>query len=51
MNVDPIEEYFEDPDRRAKLYLLFTGAMILSTILIVIGTIFFILWAVGLFKF
>lgn len=47
MNVDPIEEYFKDPDRRAKLYLLMSGAMILSTILITIGTIIFILLIVG----
>jgi hypothetical protein len=47
LNIDPIEEYFEDPDKRAKLYLLMSGAMILSTILITIGTIIFILMAVG----
>jgi hypothetical protein len=51
LNIDPIEDYFEDPDRRAKLYLLITGAQILTTILIVIGTFFLILWAVGIFKF
>ncbi|MBI5679924.1 MAG: hypothetical protein HZC47_03390 [Methanobacterium sp.] len=50
MNIDPLEEYFEDPDKRAKLYLLMTGAMILTTILITIGTIIFILWAVGVIK-
>ncbi|HML05265.1 MAG TPA: hypothetical protein VK426_05790 [Methanobacterium sp.] len=51
MNIDPIEDYFEDPDRKAKLFLLIVGAQILATISIVIGTIFLILWAVGLFKF
>ena len=48
MNIDPIEDYFEDPDKRAKLYLFLTGAMILSTILITIGTIIFILRLVGI---
>jgi hypothetical protein len=47
VNIDPIEDYFKDPDRRAKLYLLMTGAMILSTILITIGAIIFILIVVG----
>jgi hypothetical protein len=47
LNIDPIEEYFEDPDKRAKLYLLMSGAMILSTILITVGTIIFILILVG----
>ncbi len=47
MNIDPIEDYFEDPDKRAKLYLLLTAGMILSTILITVGTIVFILRLVG----
>lgn len=38
-----LEEIMEDPDKRAKLYLYIVGAMILSTIAIVIGTIVFIL--------
>jgi prolipoprotein diacylglyceryltransferase len=40
---DPIKEFLKDPDKRAKYFLFITGAMILSTILIVIGTIVFIL--------
>ncbi len=51
LNIDPWEEYidehFSDPDKRAKLYLLMTGAMILSTVLITVGTIIFILMLVG----
>ena len=51
MNIDPIEEYInehlKDPDKRAKLYLLMSGAMILSTVLIAVGTIVFILILVG----
>ena len=48
MTPDPLNELFKDvkdPDNRAKLFVLVTGAMIISTILIVIGTIIFILLA------
>lgn len=51
MSIDPLEEMFKDPDKRAKLYLLFVGAQILSTILIVIGTMILILWALGIFRY
>jgi hypothetical protein len=37
MSVDPIEYLLKDPDRRAKLYLLAVGALIMSTIFIIIG--------------
>jgi len=40
---DPFEEILKDPDRRAKLYLLVVVGIILSTFIIVIGTIIFIL--------
>lgn len=46
MSQDPLNELFKDikdPDNRAKLFLIVAGAMILSTILIVVGTIIFIL--------
>ena len=43
MSVDPIEEFLEDPDRRAKLYLAVVIGIILSTFIIAIGTIIFIL--------
>ncbi|WP_414470457.1 hypothetical protein [Methanobacterium sp. ACI-7] len=48
MTRDPIKEIFEDPDRRAKLYLLFVGVQILTTILITVGTIIFILRLLGI---
>ncbi|MCL2156467.1 MAG: hypothetical protein FWH54_00400 [Methanobrevibacter sp.] len=48
MKRDPFKQYFKDPDKKAKLYLLITGAMITSTILITIGTIIFILLIVGI---
>ena len=47
MKRDPFKQYIKDPDKKAKLYLLVTGAMITSTILITVGTIVFILVLVG----
>jgi hypothetical protein len=52
MNRDPLNELFKDikdPDNRAKMFLLFAGAMIMSTILIVVGTIIFILRLLHIF--
>jgi hypothetical protein len=46
MTRDPLNELFKDikdPDNRAKLFILASGAMIISTMLIVIGTIIAIL--------
>jgi hypothetical protein len=46
MSKDPLNELFKDvkdPDNRAKLFVLTAGAMIISTILIGVGTIIFIL--------
>ncbi|GAB6054993.1 hypothetical protein HYG87_03840 [Methanobacterium alkalithermotolerans] len=48
MSKDPIKEYLKDPDRRAKAFLALSAAMVLTTILIVIGTIVFILLALGI---
>ena len=48
MSADPIEDIMKDPDKRAKLYLIFVGAQILVTIMIVIGTIIFILRLLGI---
>jgi len=47
MKRDPFNQYIKDPDKKANLYLMITGAMIATTILIVIGTIVFILRLVG----
>ncbi|MDD1774484.1 MAG: hypothetical protein LUQ24_03015 [Methanobacterium sp.] len=38
-----LDDIMKDPDKRAKLYLYLAGAMILSTVAIVIGTLFFIM--------
>ena len=48
MSVDPLEDLMKDPDRRAKLYLLFVGVQILVTVMIVVGTLIFILRLVGI---
>ncbi|MCK9150975.1 hypothetical protein [Methanobacterium alcaliphilum] len=48
MSKDPIKDYMKDPDRRAKIFLMLTGGMILSTILITVGTIIFILMLLGI---
>ena len=49
MSIDPIEEIMEDPDKRAKLFLILSGASIVVTIMIVVGTLIFILRVLGLF--
>jgi len=48
MKRDPFKQYIKDPDRRAKLYLFVTGSMIISTALIAIGTVIFILLVLGI---
>ena len=48
MSADPLEDLMKDPDRRSKLYLLFVGVQILVTIMIVVGTLIFILRLVGI---
>ncbi|MDR0900782.1 MAG: hypothetical protein LBM26_03890 [Methanobrevibacter sp.] len=48
MKRDPIQQYFKDPDNKAKLFVGSTIAMIVSTALLTIGTIFFILMLVGI---
>lgn len=48
MSIDPLEDILNDPDKRAKLYMVFLGTMILSTVLITIGTIVFILIQLGI---
>jgi len=49
MSIDPIEEIMDDPDKRAKLFLILSGASIVVTIMIVVGTLIFILRVLGLF--
>ena len=48
MKRDPLKQFAKDPDNVAKLYLLMSGASILATISIGIGTILFILILMGI---
>ncbi|MEE9152014.1 MAG: hypothetical protein V3U20_09315 [Thermoplasmata archaeon] len=43
-----LEDIMENPEKRMKLYSWILSAQIISVILIVIGGIFFILWALGI---
>lgn len=47
MRRDPFEQYFKDPDKRAKLYLISVAAMVITTFLLTFGTIIFILILLG----
>jgi prolipoprotein diacylglyceryltransferase len=44
-----LEEYMETPEKRVKLFQWILTAQIISIVLIVIGGIVFILWALGVF--
>jgi prolipoprotein diacylglyceryltransferase len=44
-----VEEVLGDPDKRAKLFTWILTAQIISVILIVVGGIIFILWALNVF--
>jgi hypothetical protein len=44
-----VEDVIKDPDKRARLYSWILTAQIVSVILIVVGGIIFILWALGVF--
>lgn len=48
MSIDPLEEIFKDPDRRAKLFLFIAVIRILVTLMIPIGIIIWILRVLGL---
>jgi hypothetical protein len=43
-----LEDLTDTPDKRAKLYTWLLTAQIISVILIVVGGIVFILWALGI---
>ena len=49
MRRNPIEQYFKDPDNKAKLFVWMTYGMVATTFLITIGFLFFILHLVGFF--
>lgn len=49
MRRDPIEQFMKDPDNKAKVFIWMTRAMIVTTFLITIGFLLFILYLVGVF--
>ena len=51
MQRNPWDQFIKDPENKAKLFLFINGVMILTTFLIVIGTIIFILILVGIIQF
>ena len=48
MRRDPIDEFMKDPDNKARLFVWITKAMIITTFLITIGFILFILYLLGI---
>ncbi|MBQ2831632.1 hypothetical protein [Methanobrevibacter sp.] len=49
MRRNPIDQYMKDPDHKAKLFIWITRAMIITTFMITLGVILFILHLVGFF--
>ena len=49
MKRNPIDQFMKDPDNKAKLFIWMTRGMIITTFMITIGVILFILHLVGFF--
>ncbi len=49
MQRNPMDQWMKDPDNKAKVFVWITRAMVLSTFMITIGVILFILHLVGFF--
>ena len=49
MKRNPIDQFMKDPDNKAKLFIWMTRAMIITTFMITIGVILFIIHLVGFF--
>ena len=49
MKRNPIDQYMKDPDNMAKIFMWVTRGMIITTFVITIGVILFILHLVGFF--
>lgn len=47
MKRNPIDQYMKDPDNKANVFIWITCAMIITTFMITIGVILFILYLVG----
>ncbi len=48
MKRNPIDQFMKDPDNKARVFIWITRAMILTTIMITIGVILFIMHLVGI---
>ena len=49
MRRNPIDQFMNDPDNKARVFMWMTYAMIATTFMITIGVILFILYLVGVF--
>ncbi|RPF50453.1 hypothetical protein SAMN05216439_1582 [Methanobrevibacter gottschalkii] len=47
MKRNPIDQFMKDPDNKAKIFIWMTRAMIITTFMITIGVILFILYLIG----
>lgn len=47
MRRDPVEQFMKDPDNKAKLFIWITRGMIITTFMITIGLILFIIHMFG----
>ena len=49
MKRNPIDQFLNNPDNKARLFVWMTYGMVITTFLITIGFLFFILHLVGVF--
>ena len=49
MKRNPIDQYMKDPDNKAKVFIWITRVMIITTFMITIGVILFIVHLLGVF--
>lgn len=49
MRRNPVDQWLKDPDNKAKVFVWITRAMVITTFMITIGVILFILHLVGFF--
>ena len=48
MKRNPIDQYMKDPDNKAKMFIWLTRGMIITTFMITIGVILFIIHLLGI---
>ena len=49
MKRNPIDQFMKDPDNKAKVFMWVTYGMVITTFMITIGVILFIIHLVGVF--